>query len=242
MDRARQATESLPQFQMRLAFLEARQSPQALTEGRGNGGMKPRYTSDVTLDVTSDNVAHPSANTCYRTRRLPGPLVVRFFVWLALSCVFPLSVTATWLSFEVEVLGRTISALPPGSAATLPQQVQGVLRHLEAAEQKEINPHFRADYRIAYLTVEWSSTGIPLWSYQRESPYAAATFAVLACSPEDVWPNVCAERRQKLGKFYSLIYDEAGNLKPDHALEEILRGSPKKPPGSVRRMSARRSV
>jgi hypothetical protein len=238
MDRARQETEKMRQSQMRIAFLEARQSPQAISPIRGNGGMKPRYTSDV----TSDNVAHTSANTYYRTRRLPGPLVVRFFVWLALSCVFPLSVTATRLSFEVEVLGRTISALPPGSAATLLQQVEDVQRYLAAAERKELDPHYRADYRIAYLTVHWSHAGIPLWSYHRESAHAAATFAVLACSPEDVWPNVCAERRLKLGKFYSLIYDEAGNLQSDPALEEMLRGSPKKPAESVRRMSARRSV
>lgn len=70
--------------------------------------------------------------------RLPGSLLLRILLWLLIFAAFPLSVTAARLSFNLEVLGRSIpAALPPERTVTLAERV---LLHLEKAERKESDP------------------------------------------------------------------------------------------------------
>lgn len=195
----------------------------------------------VTCDVTSDKY-----QVLCKTSELPGPLFLRICLWIVIFAVFPLSVTTAWHSFRLEVLGHTISGavLPCGNdgTETLAEPHDGILRYLESAEAKEVNRSYQADYRIAYLAVSWCARGIPESSYHRESPHCAATWAVLKCAPDDVWRNICLERKQQLGSAYSLFYDEAGNSKPDPALEQLLNRTPKKPVASERNVRWRKSA
>src|SRR5437899_11989966 len=102
--------------------------------------------ADVTCDTTSQCLI-----TGIRTS-LPGPLLIRILLWLLIFAVFPLSVTAATLSFQIEVLGcTTYAALPPGSTASV-ELTERVLARLEKAERKESDPWLRDDIRIAWIT------------------------------------------------------------------------------------------
>ena len=84
----------------------------------------------------------------------------------------------------------------------------------EATEKR--NPHVKADRRIAWITVKWSLEGVPSSSHYAALPaFTAATFTVLRCAPDEVWPRILANRKEKLGAEYSDWYDAAGNLRPD---------------------------
>lgn len=88
--------------------------------------------------------------------------------------------------------------------------VDRILAYLERAESKEIDPWYRDDYRISWLTVLWSAQGVPDWTLRANSPaYVAATWQVLHCHPEKVWENLEAQRRAKLGAEYALIFPES---------------------------------
>jgi hypothetical protein len=158
---------------------------------------------------------------------LPGPLVVRLVLWLAILASFPLSGTAALYSFQLEVLGRTTfaAALPPESEPQVGQS-ERVLQYLENAERKEIDPWLRDDYRIAWITVKWSREGVPEWAWLNDTPHTAATFQVLQCRPEQVWPRILAKRKEKLGALYEKVWGD--------------QSSPKKPVQSVRLKSALR--
>jgi len=126
------------------------------------------------------------------TRRVTSCILARLVLWLFVSAAFPLSVTATVLSFRVEVLEcRLPGALPPGAQlhATLAERV---LRRLEAAEDKEPNPHLRDDIRIAWITVLYASRG-------NRQPFVDATYQVLGLHPDKVWPAILARRTALLG-------------------------------------------
>lgn len=146
----------------------------------------------------------------------------RFAVWLITLAAYPIPVQLFPQSFAVEVLERIAFSAPP--LAALPQErprvdlTEHVLVYLENAERKEINPWLRDDYRIAWITTNWSDRGIPDWFLRdRSSAYVAATYQVLNCHPDQVWPNIVAARRRQLGNSY----------------EQVWASSPKKPAKSV---------
>jgi hypothetical protein len=160
-------------------------------------------------------------------------LLLRFIVWLITLVIFPLSGTVLAFSFKLEVLGRiTVPALPPGAHVVT---VEGVLDYLGRAEKKENNPWFQDDYRIAWMTAKWARDGVPAWAWHRfSSPHVAATYQVLRCHPDQVWPRIVAARKAKLGAEYSRFYDASDN--PIH-----FSTPPKKASTSVRNL-ARKGV
>ncbi len=121
---------------------------------------------------------------------LPGPFPIRILLWLLIFATFPLSVTAARLSFNLEVRGRTpYAALPPECRVDLSERV---LARLEKAEQKEFDPSFRDDIRIAWITTLYASQGNP-------QAHIDATYRVLGKHPDKVWPAILAQREALLG-------------------------------------------
>jgi hypothetical protein len=105
-----------------------------------------------------------------------------------------------------------------------------ILSRLEQAELCELNPHFRDDYRISWITVLKAWRGSP-------EPHVLATYAVLGLHPDLVWDRVVDRRRKLLGAEYPVWYDERGNYRV-----EPLRfaSSPRKPVQSERRLVPRK--
>jgi hypothetical protein len=157
---------------------------------------------------------------------LPGPILVRVVLWVAVFLACPLSGTAARLSFELEVLGcTTFHALPPGSTESL-VRTEGVLAYLEKAELKETDPWLRDDIRIAWITTKWAQHGVPASAWVKDSPHAAATFQVLRCRPEEVWPRILQQRQETLGALYTQVWGDVS--------------SPRKPVQSVKLGAASR--
>lgn len=92
-----------------------------------------------------------------------------------------------------------------------------VLARLEKAEAKEPNPHFRHDYRIAWITALRAGRG-------EARSHISATYAVLGLHPNKVWPAILARRKALLGASYDTFMQD-GFPAPS---------SPKKPVQSVR--------
>jgi hypothetical protein len=157
-------------------------------------------------------------------------LLVRLVLWFVTLAVFPVPVTLVPRSFEVEVLQRiTLAALPPSleSERTSVELTERVLVHLEKAENQEIDPWLRDDIRIAWITAKWSQHGVPDWSlHGDQAPYVAATWQVLHCHPDQVWPRLVAQRKEKLGLRYEQVWGEGS--------------PPRKPVESVRLRAASR--
>lgn len=133
-------------------------------------------------------------------------MLVRLVLWFVTLAIFPIPLPLLAQSFQVEVLQRiTLAALPqerPGVEWT-----ERVLLQLEKAEKTEIDPWLRDDIRIAWITTHWSQHGIPSWSlHGYATPHVAATFQVLHCHPDQVWPHIVAAREAKLGKLYSQVW------------------------------------
>lgn len=156
-------------------------------------------------------------------------LATRLAVWLLTLVLFPVPVTVLARSFQVEVLQRitVVAALPQERPYVQEQEqpaqdlAERILLHLEQAEKTEIDPWLRDDIRIAWITVAWSQTGVPDWSWHRDStPYVAATYQVLQCLPDEVWPRIVRRRHEMLRAEYADFFPEAS--------------SPKKPVQSVR--------
>jgi hypothetical protein len=139
-------------------------------------------------------------------------LATRFVLWLVTLALFPVPVTLLPRSFELEVLQCiTFDALPQERPLIDAEQewTERVLVYLESAEKKEIDPWLRDDYRIAWITAKWSQHGVPDWSWHRDSPpYVAATYQVLHCHPEEVWPRIVSQRKEKLGALYETVWSE----------------------------------
>lgn len=95
-----------------------------------------------------------------------------------------------------------------------PGFVRRILSRLETAERREVNPHLRDDYRIAWITVLYADRGF--WE-----PHVAATYAVIGLHPDKVWAAMVERRRAALGSLYEEFYGEGVRLA-------------KKPPASVR--------
>jgi hypothetical protein len=89
-----------------------------------------------------------------------------------------------------------------------------VLARLEAAELHEVNPHYRDDYRIAWITVRFASRNYA-------EPHVAATYAVLGLHPDQVWNAIREERKTKLGRLYEEFFGESlPPKKPAQAADE----------------------
>jgi hypothetical protein len=137
---------------------------------------------------------NPQTRTHYQLSDVTS-VVTRLLIWLFVSLFCPLSVTAIALSFKVEVLQRTTAiALPPGAQVPL-TLAERVLSHLEAAENKEPDPHLRDDIRIAWITTLYASQG-------NRQPHIDATYRVLGLHPDKVWPAILARREALLGSYH----------------------------------------
>ena len=66
---------------------------------------------------------------------------------------------------------------------------------MEDAEAREVNPHFQADHRIAWITVLRASRG-------ELGAATSATYAVLGLHPEKVWPAILERRKAQLGVLF----------------------------------------
>jgi hypothetical protein len=88
-------------------------------------------------------------------------------------------------------------ASPPPRALT-----RRILFRLADAELRERNPHFRDDYRIAWITVFHAARGDP-------QPDVTATYAVLGIHPNKLWPAIVARRKALLGTCYADFWGEA---------------------------------
>lgn len=91
-----------------------------------------------------------------------------------------------------------------------------VVARLEEAELDESDPWYCDAIRIARLTVLYAAKGDP-------SPHFWATYNVLRTSPDQVWPQIVANRKAKLGKYYAEIF----------GAEDGVSLPPKKPARSV---------
>src|ERR1700723_2574035 len=130
-------------------------------------------------------------------------LLTRFVLWLLTLAVFPIPATQVPRSFEIEVLQQriTLDALPQERPL---EQTERVLAYLETTGKNEIDPWLRDDLRIAWITAKWSQHGVPEWAWHRYSPaHSAATYQVLNCLPDEVWPRILAKRKSQLGSLYS---------------------------------------
>ena len=143
-------------------------------------------------------------------------LLIRLVLWLVTLALFPVPVTLLPLSFEVEVLQRITSAALPQERAGV-EWTERILLHLEKAEKTEIDPWYRDDLRIAWITTHWSQRGIPSWSlHANATPYVAATWQVLHCHPDQVFPELSARRMAMLGAEYADFFpaDASSPKKP----------------------------
>jgi len=134
-------------------------------------------------------------------------LLVRLIVWLITLAVFPIPVTLLPRSFQVEVLQCiSLDTLPQERVLDL-ERTERVLAYLQQSEKKEIDPWLRDDIRIAWMTARWAQHGVPEWSWRKDSaPHVAATYQVLNCHPDEVWPRIVAQRKAKLGASYEQVW------------------------------------
>ena len=75
-----------------------------------------------------------------------------------------------------------------------------ILARLEEAERHEVNPHFRDDSRISWITVLKASRGESI-------PHVSATYAVLGLHPDKVWPAIVKRRKALLGPYYDKFFE-----------------------------------
>jgi len=156
-------------------------------------------------------------------------LPVRLMIWVLAFFLCPIPASLWAQDFQIAVLGRiTLAALPPWEPRepasvelTENDLTERVLWYLEKAEKKEIDPWYRDDIRIAWITTKWAQDGVPDWSWHRNSPpHVAATYQVLGCHPDEVWPRIVEQRKAKLGPCYAEIFPDDVKI-------------PKKPSASV---------
>jgi hypothetical protein len=68
-----------------------------------------------------------------------------------------------------------------------------ILARLIQAEIHELNPHFKDDYRISWLTVLYAYRG----DAKECTPHVLATYTVLGVHPDRVWRKICQDRVRK---------------------------------------------
>ena len=143
-------------------------------------------------------------------------LLARLVIGFVTLAIYPVPQSMLSWALRVEVHATIQSEAPERiTLAALPQERPGVeltervLLRLEKAEKKEIDPWYRDDIRIAWITTRWAQSGVPEWSWHRSSsPFIAATYQVLRCHPDEVWPRIVAARQAKLGVLYPQIWAE----------------------------------
>ena len=141
-------------------------------------------------------------------------LLARLVIGFVTLAIYPVPQSMLSWALRVEVHATIQSEAPERiTLAALPQERPGVeltervLLRLEKAEKKEIDPWYRDDIRIAWITTRWAQSGVPEWSWHRQlSPHVAATYQVLGCPPDRVWPRIVSARQAKLGAEYSEIF------------------------------------
>ena len=77
-----------------------------------------------------------------------------------------------------------------------------ILDRLQKAREKEPDLHFRDDLSIAWITVLWTAEGIPERILYPGPAYVAATYQVLHYHPDEVWGQIMAVRKAKLGREF----------------------------------------
>lgn len=77
--------------------------------------------------------------------------------------------------------------------------VERILSRLETAESQEPNPHFQADYRIAWITLKRADRG-------EKIPHVSATYAVIGLHPDKVWAAIVERRKALLGPLYEEFF------------------------------------
>lgn len=87
-----------------------------------------------------------------------------------------------------------------------------ILARLWDAELRELNPHLRDDYRIAWITVSLAERGNPI-------PHIEASYRVLGLHPENVWPAIVARRKADLGSLYEQFFGVS--LPPKKPVESV---------------------
>lgn len=141
---------------------------------------------------------------------LPGPFAARIALWLVLFVVFPLPGLAARHSLRVEVFAGVDFATTACSRRTESRHLshsylaERVLARLAASEKAEIDPWLRDDLRIAWITTLYAARGNPL-------PHVEASYRVLGCHPDQVWPRIVARRVAQCGSLYPQIW---GGLSP----------------------------
>jgi hypothetical protein len=142
--------------------------------------------------------------------------LLAFLLFPIPASVTPSTLDQVDLQYQIESDSDSPHASPRPPEVTARRLVERILFHLAYTEAHEANPHFRTDIRIAWIAVKWASDGIPeLSPYRLLPPHVAATFAVLNCHPDEVWPRILQVRQEKLGAEYSEWYDASGISKPD---------------------------
>jgi hypothetical protein len=206
----------------------------AFPDSRGRWRFTAYFLSDIGIgrSQASRSRIHPPST--------PGSggmnfFLVRLIVWFVALVVFPIPVTLLPRSFQIEVLQCiSLDALPQERPLDL-DRTERVLAYLETAGKNEIDAWLRDDIRIAWITAKWSQHGVPEWSWRKDSPpHVAATYQVLNCLPDEVWPRILAKRKEKLGSEYSRFYD--ANDQP------IFISSVKKPCASERWLTRRKKA
>jgi hypothetical protein len=81
-----------------------------------------------------------------------------------------------------------------------------VLLRLEQAEKAEVNPHYRDEYRIAWITTLYALRSEP-------QPFVRATYAVLGVHPDQVFSKMQAFRKWVLGAEYEVFFPEVSSPK-----------------------------
>jgi hypothetical protein len=89
-----------------------------------------------------------------------------------------------------------------------PMNANRILDRLEEAERSEPEIWLRQDYRQAFICVSLASRGEP-------QPFVASSYRIYGKHPDNVWPQIMANRKARLGKEFPDWFDQAGNLKPD---------------------------
>lgn len=89
-----------------------------------------------------------------------------------------------------------------------PMTASRILDRLMEAEMSEPEIWFRQDYRQAFICVSLASRG-------EAQPFVTSSYRIFGIHPDNVWPQIMAKRKAKLGKEFPEWFDQAGNLQPD---------------------------
>jgi hypothetical protein len=186
----------------------------------------PLWPESSGLSLDTSFVSNRLPVTCYRTLhwKLAFRRAARAGIALVLALLavllfgripgkrnFSLSLSATELASLITPEPREFPVRLEREPLRLNWSAR-ILHRLEEAERRELNPHFRDDIRIAWVTTLFALRSEP-------QPFVRATYACLGVHPDQVWPRIVAFRKWMLGAEYEAWVPETS--------------SPKKPAQSV---------